>query len=66
MAWNGWDWAVVIVITGLLLVILILGIAKAVRRRDSFDHPPVTDDMVARHPSNSRLRRRAAARENDT
>lgn len=65
MAWNGWDWAVVVVIAGALLALLILGIGKAARRGSPVPHPPVTDDVVARHPSSSPLRRRAAAQEND-
>lgn len=66
MAWNGWDWAVVVVISGALLALLVVSIGKvAARRRRYLDHPPVTDDMVARHPSSKRPLRRAAPREND-
>lgn len=66
MAWNGWDWAVVIVVAAVGLVVLGLGILRAVHRRHSVDHPPVTDEMVARHPSNTSMRSDPAAGEKDS
>lgn len=50
MGWNGWDWAVLLLLVVLGLSLLAFRLVKVWRRR-TYDHPAVTDEMVARHPS---------------